>query len=225
MNWADIRSCTGIDGLGVGLSHSPITGRHTGLRWALHWAWRQRRLAAVSLSAVVAACSSQSAPVAAPAANAVARDHGSVSAASRPHVQKAVVDYLEKTINALPPGSYLDGSAMPVGGSTVSCAGTDPASPMVRFEVSMTVVRSAPIQADQITAAIVALWRSWGVHVAEDQNTGWPGWSADTIAGYHLHIDADHRDRPPVVSVSSICFPDDVVLRDLPFPSVISHSP
>ncbi|WP_157935313.1 hypothetical protein [Mycobacteroides abscessus] len=61
-------------------------------------------------------------------------------AASRPQVQKAVVDYLEKTVNALPIGSYLDGGAMPVGGRTMACAGANAASPTVRAEASMTAL-------------------------------------------------------------------------------------
>lgn len=141
---------------------------------------------------------------------------------SRPTVQQEVVGYLEKTVNALPPGTYLDGSAMPVGGRTAGCPDADPAKPTVRFEISMTVVTSPPMRSDAIASQAAALWRSWGVPITTTRGAARPGWTAEPRPGYRLQIAAD---QPPTISVASVCFPDDAVLRDLPFPAVISHSP
>lgn len=214
----------GIDEFGgAGLSHSPASATHTFMRQISAFLQRQCQVAAVGVLAGATACSPQSAPLSSLTTNTVGKEHYSVTqlAASRPQVQKAVVDYLEKTVNALPIGSYLDGGAMPVGGRTMACAGANAASPTVRFEVSMAVMTSPQMQANQIASRTQALWRSWGAQVNEDPSAA--GWSADT-AGYRLHIAADPGAPQPTVSVASICFPDDPVLRDLPFPGIISHS-
>lgn len=205
------------------MSHSPAPTTHTFVRQISAFLQRQSRVAAVGVLAGATACSPQSVPLGGLTTDTVDKEHHSATqlAASRPQVQKAVVDYLQKTVNALPTGSYLDGSAMPVGGRTATCAGANAATPTVRFEISMAVMTSPQMQANQIASRTEALWRSWGAQVNEDPSAA--GWSADT-AGYRLHIAADPEAQPPTVSVASICFPDDPILRDLPFPGIISHS-
>ncbi len=205
------------------MSHSPAPATYTFMRQISAFLQRQCRVAAVGVLAGATACSPQSAPLGSLTTSTVDKEHHSVTqlSASRPQVQKTVVDYLEKTVNALPIGSYLDGGAMPVGGRTTACAGANAASPAVRFEVSMAVMTSPQMQANQIASRTLALWRSWGAQVNEDPSAA--GWSADT-AGYRLHIAADPGTPQPMVSVASICFLDDPVLRDLPFPSIINRS-
>lgn len=125
--------------------------------------------------------------------------------------QDTVVRYLQQTVNALPPGTSLDGTRYTVGDGTTYCE-DNPGSPDAPVHVEDW--RDMVLPPDSDFAAIITktgeIWKQWGWEVIERDGFDKPnrfGYSPD---GYILQIQArPDRTQPPSLIGSSPCFPGD----------------
>ncbi|MCG5433562.1 hypothetical protein LV457_14875 [Mycobacterium sp. MYCO198283] len=155
------------------------------------------------------------------------RPSAPVVPASQQEAADTVTRYLQRTIDALPPGTGLDGRRYGTNVQVTYCE-DDPADE--NAPVLVQDLRDMTLPPDTDTPTIVArtgeIWQQWGWDVVERDGFPKPnrfGYAAD---GYSLQIvaRADTRQAPSLTGVSP-CFPgslrDDWVQR----PPLMTQSP
>jgi hypothetical protein len=138
---------------------------------------------------------------------------------SQQEAQATVLTYLQRTVNALPPGSTLDGTRYIAGGDTRHCE-DDPSGPDAPVRFSDWRDIQTPVQAANYNGLIEdvgKLWEGWGWQVIERDGYDKPnrfGYSPD---GYVLQITAAHpASYPPSVIGASPCYPGNLRQEDIP---------
>lgn len=146
---------------------------------------------------------------------------------SQQEAQDTVLRYLQETLNALPPGSSLNGSRYIAGGSTRYCE-DDPSGPdaPVRFSDWRDLQTPAGVDFNSLIAQVGERWKSWGWQVLEHDGYEKPNRFGYAPDGYVLQIAASHpATYPPSIIGSSPCFPGNL-RRDIePNPAVITQAP
>ncbi|WP_234816452.1 hypothetical protein [Mycolicibacterium agri] len=146
---------------------------------------------------------------------------------SQQEAQDTVLQYLQRTVDGLPPGTVLD-STDTRGGGNLSCDDNyaGPGAGPSAFSVWTHVVPPAEVKPLDLVALAGDLWRSWGLEVMERNGFEKPnrfGYPAD---GYRVQIEAAYPpDYPPRLTVTSPCFPGELRQDGLPFPELIHQSP
>ncbi len=144
---------------------------------------------------------------------------------SQQEAQDTVVDYLRRTVEALPPGTVYDTTRYPVTGHNNSCDDnfTGPGEPPTNFTTTGDLSLPQGTDSKALIAETGETWRGWGWHVFERDGFRKPNQFAYAPDGYRLQIVvANPPEYPPTVSAVSPCFPGQIAKDDLPFPAVIS---
>ncbi|MGB3485289.1 MAG: hypothetical protein WBB07_24125 [Mycobacterium sp.] len=146
---------------------------------------------------------------------------------SQQEAQDTVLRYLQETVNALPPGSSLDGTRYIAGGDTNYCE-DNPSGPdaPVRFSDWRDIQTSAQIDFHQLVDDVGRVWESWGWEVIERDGYAKPNRFGYAPDGYVLQIAASYPpEYPPSIIAASPCYPGTLRNEDLPRnPPVIEQS-
>lgn len=128
---------------------------------------------------------------------------------SQQEAQDTVLRHLQDTVNALPPGSSLDGTRYVAGGDTRFCD-DDPSGPdaPVRFSDWRDIQMPPQDDYKQVVLDVGDLWESWGWQVIEREGYDKPNRFGYAPDGYVLQITASYPPTyPPSVIGASPCFP------------------
>ncbi|SHP44857.1 Uncharacterised protein [Mycobacteroides abscessus subsp. abscessus] len=145
---------------------------------------------------------------------------------SQQEAQDAVLRYLQKTVDGLPPGTVLDSTDFR-GGGNVPCDDnfTGPGKPPTEYEYWTHVMGPPGASSDELVAATGEVWRSWGLTVVERDDFRKPNRFGYAPDSYRLQIKGPGSPGfPPTLIVSSPCFPGNLVRDDIPAPSVIKRT-
>lgn len=145
---------------------------------------------------------------------------------SQQQAQDTLVGYLQRTVDALPAGTALDGSRYGPNTRAVYCE-DNPADTTAPVHVEDWRDMRPPPATD--TATLVAqtgeLWRQWGWDVIERDGFPTPNRFGYAPDGYVLQIKArDDLTQPPSVIGLSPCFPGDLQVEGMPRPPLIERS-
>lgn len=138
--------------------------------------------------------------------------------------QDTLVGYLQRTLQALPPGTKFDTGRYSGTGHNNSCDDnfTGPGRPPTNFS---TVVDITFPPGTDIRATITKtgdIWRSWGWYVYERDGFEKPNQFGYAPDGYRLQIVAAYPPEfPPTLSAISPCFPGEIAREGIPFPAVL----
>lgn len=140
---------------------------------------------------------------------------------SQQQAQDSIVSYLKRTLQALPPGAFLDAAGYAAAGHNIGCDdnATDPKTAPVAFETigNLTVPGSPDIAT--VIRKVGDTWRSWGWYVFERDGFGKPNLFGYGPDGYHLHImAANPPSYPPTLQGSTPCFPGNLRRDDVAYP-------
>lgn len=140
---------------------------------------------------------------------------------SQQQAQDTILGYLRKTLDALPPGTVIDGSRYGSAGSTTPCQGK-PHSDTELFS-SIGDLKSPPgTDPKLLVGQIGDIWKSWGWWVFERDGTYKPNRSGFSPDGYELQIAVPAVPGPPSIIGNSPCFPRDLARDDISFPTTIT---
>lgn len=147
--------------------------------------------------------------------------------ASQQEAQDAVIGYLQKTVNGLPPGTALDSTDFR-GGANMACVDehTDPGKPPTRFEYWTHVNGPQGSNPDDLVSKTGDVWKSLDINVIERDDFRKPNRFGYASDGYELQIKgAAKPGYPPTLIVLSPCFPGDLERDDIAWPSVVAQPP
>lgn len=145
--------------------------------------------------------------------------------ASQQEAQDTVLRYLQRTVDALPKGTTLDGTRYAVGSGTTHCEdepkGLD--AP-VHFEDWRDVKLPAGTDPAAIIGQTGDIWKQWGWQVIERDGFVKPNRFGYAPDGYVLQIEArtDPNVAPSLIG-SSPCYPGNLRNDNIPRPPVISQ--
>lgn len=138
--------------------------------------------------------------------------------ASQQEAQDTVLRYLQQTVNALPPGSSLDGTRYVAGGDTRYCE-DDPSGPdaPVRFSDWRDIQTAPQPNFNALIDQVGELWKSWGWEVIERDGYEKPNRFGYAPDGYVLQITAAYpTNYPPSIIGASPCYPGNLRRDDIP---------
>jgi hypothetical protein len=145
---------------------------------------------------------------------------------SQQQAQDTALQYLQKTVDGLPPGTVLD-STDTIGGSNLSCDDDymGPGSGPTEYSLSTHVIAPERITPVDLIAHTGNVWRGWGLKVIERSGFEKPNRFGYPSDGYRLQIEAAYPPGyPPTLTVITPCFPGDLRQDGLPFPRVIRQT-
>jgi hypothetical protein len=145
--------------------------------------------------------------------------------ASHQEAQDTLTSYLQKTVNALPPGTSLDGSRYG-GGDGINYCEDNPAdtNAPVHVEDWFDMKLAAGSDFNSIVAQTGDIWKGWGWRVSERDGFTKPNRFGYAPDGYTLQIMA--RDDPkyaPSLIGSSPCFPGTLRNTSIQRPALIEQ--
>jgi hypothetical protein len=145
---------------------------------------------------------------------------------SQPEAQDTVIEYLQKTVNALPKGTSLDGTRYMVGKGTTYCE-DNPSGPDAAVHVEdwrdMNLAPRTDFNA--IITQTGDVWKQWGWQVIERDRFSKPNRFGYAPDGYVLQVEARPDPKyPPSLIGSSPCFPGNLREADIPKPAIIKQS-
>ncbi|MCV7152431.1 hypothetical protein [Mycolicibacterium pyrenivorans] len=129
--------------------------------------------------------------------------------ASQQEAQQTLLEYLQRTVDALPAGTRLDGSRYVVGDGTNYCEDhpSGPDAP-VRVEDWRDIKPAPGADFDAIVIQTGEVWKQWGWQVIERDGFSKPNRFGYAPDGYILQIEARPDPAyPPSLIGSSPCFP------------------
>lgn len=151
-------------------------------------------------------------------------DPKDVVPASQQQAQDTLLDYVKRTLQALPPGYVLDASRFGgTGSGNVGCDdnATSPDAP-VRFNAVGDLTVPPNTNYASVAGAFGDVWRSWGWYVYQGDDFRKPNQFGVSPDGYRLRIVAAAvAGFPPGFEGSSPCFPGTLARDDVPFPVVV----
>jgi len=149
-----------------------------------------------------------------------------VAPQSQQQAQDTVLASLRRTLQALPPGTVLDGSRYASAGHNSFCEDSpaDPDNAPVRFHTIGDLTLPTGITAAQAIQVVGDTWRSWGWYVLHRDGFPAPNQFGYAPDGYRIQITAANQppDGPPTVQASSPCFPKSVARDDIAIPAVVT---
>lgn len=145
--------------------------------------------------------------------------------ASQQEAQDTILAMLQKTVDALPAGTVLDGSRYRVGTMDRYCD-NDPVgtASAVHVEDWRDVKLASDLDPDAVIAQTADVWRHWGWHVIERDGFDKPnrfGYSPD---GYALHFEARNSTDPLLIG-SSPCYSNGLHTDTPRNPAMITQQP
>jgi hypothetical protein len=147
--------------------------------------------------------------------------------ANQQEAQDTLTAYLQKTVDALPKGTSLDGTRYTVGDGTAYCE-DNPSGPDAPIHAEDWRDMNLPPGTD--TATIISqtgdIWKQWGWNVIERDGFTKPNRFGYAPDGYTLQIEARTDPRyPPSLIGSSPCFAGNLKSSDLSKPPIIKQAP
>jgi hypothetical protein len=147
-----------------------------------------------------------------------------VAPASQQQAQDTIVGYLQRTLNALPPGTTLDATRYSGAGSNAPCEDnpTGARKPPTEFSTTADLKLPPGNKADDIIAKIGDIWKSWGWYVIERDGFQKPNRFGYAPDGYRLQVEAAYPPgSPPTVSGTTPCYSAELQRADIPIPEVL----
>lgn len=144
---------------------------------------------------------------------------------SQQEAQDTALQYLQRTVDGLPPGTTLDSSDAR-GGGNLSCNDdyTGPGSGPTEYIVATHVIGPAGFKPADLVTKTGDLWRSWGMEVMQRDGFEKPNQFGFPRDGYGVQIEAAYpADYPPLLTVVSPCFSGDLRQDDVPEPPTVIH--
>lgn len=144
---------------------------------------------------------------------------------SQQEAQDTVLQYLQKTVDGLPPDTVLDSTDFR-GGGNVSCDDdhTGPGNPPTEYEYWTHVNGPHGTSSDELVVRAGEVWRSWGFTVTERDDFRKPNRFGYAPDGYRLQIKGPSKPGyPPTLIGSSPCFPGELARTDIGAPKVIKQ--
>ncbi len=143
---------------------------------------------------------------------------------SQQQAQDTVLDYLKRTLDALPAGTVLDATRYGTAGSTGYCDDNDSTPTAPRNFSTIGELQSPPGVDNNATVQKVGdIWRSWGWNVMERDEFRKPNQFGYGPDGYRLQIvSASPTSFPPTVNAISPCYPGTIASNDISFPMQIA---
>ncbi|SIE09091.1 Uncharacterised protein [Mycobacteroides abscessus subsp. abscessus] len=145
---------------------------------------------------------------------------------SQQQAQNTVLKYLQDTLNALPPGSTLDGTRY-AGAGILGCDDNATShSSSIEYENWRDVVLPAGTDFNTIINQVGELWKSWGWQVIERNDFDKPNRFGYAPDGYGLQIESRNAVKAaPSLIGGSPCFSGDLEDKDLPvLPLVLTQT-
>ncbi len=139
----------------------------------------------------------------------------------------ALLSYLQKTVDALPPGTSLDGSRYG-GGDGINYCEDNPANADSPVHVEDWFDMKLPPSTDfnAIIAKTGDLWKQWGWQVIERDGFTKPNRFGYAPDGYTLQIEARPDPKyPPSIIGASPCFPGNLRNAAIQRPTLIEQHP
>lgn len=146
--------------------------------------------------------------------------------ASQQEAHDTVLQYLQKTVDGLPPGTTLD-TTQAGGGSNLSCDDDyqGPGPGPTDYTITTYVIGPAGVPPADLITKTGDLWRSWGLSVMERNGFEKPNQFGYPPDGYSLLIQAAYPPQyPPSLAVISPCFPGNLRKDGIPIPDIIHQS-
>jgi hypothetical protein len=144
---------------------------------------------------------------------------------SQQEAQDTVVGYLQKTVDALPKGTSLDGTRYLVGDGITYCE-DNPSRPDAAVHVEVWFDMAVPPGADFNTMIAQAgdIWKQWGWQVIERDGFSKPNRFGYAPDGYILQIEArpDPKYPPSLIGLSP-CFSGHLRQNGIARPSIIQQ--
>lgn len=121
---------------------------------------------------------------------------------SQQEAQDTVLQYLQRTVDGLPPGTTLDSSDAR-GGGNLSCDDnyTGPGSGPTEYIAATHVVAPAGVKPADLISKTGDLWRSWGLQVMQRE-----GFEKPNQFGFHPTATAS-RSKRPIQPITRPCSP------------------
>jgi hypothetical protein len=196
------------------------------------------------LAALVAGCQHDAAPALGPPTPTGATDIGGPPVTSAPppppgwnpkdvvpqsqqQAQDTLLDYLKRTIAALPSGVVLDATRYGSAGHNSWCddAPADPASAPTRFHTSGDLKFAPGTDLDAVVRQVGDVWRAWGWYVYERDGFRKPNEFGYGPDGYRMQIvTAGKPGFAPTLSASTPCFPAGIAKDGVAFPIEVTAS-
>jgi hypothetical protein len=145
--------------------------------------------------------------------------------ASQREARDTVLQYLQRTVDGLPPGTTLD-STDARGGANLSCNDdyTGTGSGPTEYIVATHVIAPTGLKPTDLIAKTGELWRSWGVKVVERDGFEKPNQFGFPPDGYGIQIEAAYpADYPPLLTVICPCFSGALRQDGIPAPPAVIH--
>lgn len=143
---------------------------------------------------------------------------------SQQQAQETVLNYLQRTLRALPSGTVIDSAGYVGNGKNMWCEDEpdDPKTVPTRFQTIGDLTVPGGMDTDALVRRVGDTWRSWGWYLFERDGFTKPNRFGYGPDGYRLQIQAANPPKyPPTLQASSPCFPGDVARDDVAFPAVI----
>jgi hypothetical protein len=143
---------------------------------------------------------------------------------SQQQAQDTVLEYIKRTLAALPPGVVFDASRYSGGTTALPCNDAPlNTNPPVEFTATGDLTVPSEVDADKLIAETGGIWKSWGWWVFERDDFSKPNRFGYAPDGYILHIEVSSPPGySPSVVATSPCFPHDIARNDVPFPRTIT---
>ena len=148
--------------------------------------------------------------------------------ASQQEAQDTVLAYLQKTVDALPKGTSLDGTRYVVGKGTTYCD-DNPSGPDAPVHVEDWRDITLPPDVTDFNTIISQtgdIWKRWGWQVVERDGFSKPNRFGYAPDGYILQIEARPDPKyPPSLVGSSPCFSGNLRKDGMTRPAIIQQNP
>jgi hypothetical protein len=140
---------------------------------------------------------------------------------SQQQAQDTLVDYLKRTLAALPAGTVLDSDGYAGPGHNIGCEDEpkDSATAPVHFQTIGNVTVPGGLDPQTVISKVGDTWRSWGWYVFERDGFTKPNQFGYGPDGYRLQIQAANPSTyPPTLQGSTPCFPGNIAKDDVAYP-------
>ncbi len=137
-----------------------------------------------------------------------------------------VLQYIQQTVDALPPGTNVDGTRYSGAGSGTTYCEDEPKdeNSAVSFAFWGDLNLPTGIETNAVISQIGDIWKRWGWQVLERQGFEKPNRFGYAPDGYVLQVKAAYPPTyPPTIIGSSPCFPGSLRKDGVPFPTVINR--